>query len=77
MMGMDQHTLTHGQARSLGQIPHMLPWQESQCAWCLAEQGLELGNGSHGICVQHATSLLQQWKEHHAGCSQQGRGTNA
>ena len=36
------------------------------CAWCLSEQGLEPGNGSHGICVQHASQLLQQYKERNA-----------
>ena len=34
-----------------------------QCAWCLAEQGLDFGHGSHGICPQHAASLLQQSRE--------------
>jgi hypothetical protein len=24
------------------------------CAWCFAEQHRELGNGSHGICTDHA-----------------------
>jgi hypothetical protein len=33
------------------------------CAWCLSEQGLDFGNGSHGICPQHAASLLQQYRE--------------
>jgi hypothetical protein len=37
-----------------------------QCAWCLAEQGLDFGNGSHGICPQHATLLLQQSRERSA-----------
>jgi hypothetical protein len=37
-----------------------------RCAWCLCEQGLELGNGSHGICPQHATWLLQQYRERNA-----------
>jgi hypothetical protein len=27
-------------------------WQV-QCAWCLLEQGLPLGAGSHGICERH------------------------
>ena len=34
------------------------------CAWCLSEQGLAFGEGSHGICQEHANSFLSQWKEH-------------
>jgi hypothetical protein len=32
------------------------------CAWCLAEQGLAPGEGSHGICEAHANEFLVQWK---------------
>lgn len=31
-----------------------------QCAWCMVEAGIELGNGSHGICEAHATLLLTE-----------------
>jgi hypothetical protein len=41
-------------------------WKSPLCAWCLSEQGLELGNGSHGICAQHADWLLQQYRERDA-----------
>jgi hypothetical protein len=75
MMCIDQNTLTQGQARSKGEsssLPNnVMPWHKSQCAWCLAEQGLELGNGSHGICVQHAAHLLKQSRERHVGRNQQ------
>jgi hypothetical protein len=27
------------------------------CAWCLVEQEMELGPGSHGICEAHANQL--------------------
>lgn len=27
------------------------------CAWCLAEQGLPMGEDSHGICTRHAEQL--------------------
>jgi len=37
--------------------------QGTLCAWCLSEQGMMAGNGSHGICVQHAQSLLRRWRE--------------
>ena len=30
-----------------------------QCAWCLQEQGLPLGSGSHGICPFHRDLLMQ------------------
>jgi hypothetical protein len=30
-----------------------------QCAWCLQEQGLPLGSGSHGICPFHRDQLMQ------------------
>ena len=30
-----------------------------QCAWCLQEQGLPLGPGSHGICLFHRDQLMQ------------------
>ena len=36
------------------------------CAWCLSEQGLEMGDGSHGICIQHASEFLQQHRERSA-----------
>ncbi|WP_220196546.1 hypothetical protein [Ktedonospora formicarum] len=43
-------------------------WQCPRCAWCLCEQGLELGNGSHGICPRHAELLLQRHRAHHVCC---------
>lgn len=36
------------------------------CAWCLSEQGIPAGEGSHGICAQHVEQLLQQWEERRA-----------
>lgn len=30
------------------------------CAWCLEEQGVPLGEGSHSICKKHKASMLQQ-----------------
>ena len=67
MMCIDQITLTQGQAVNLAEtgLLHndVMSQPEPKCAWCLSEQGLEPGNGSHGICVQHATFLLQQWRE--------------
>lgn len=30
------------------------------CAWCLKEAGLPMGNGSHGICQRHAAIVEEQ-----------------
>jgi hypothetical protein len=30
-----------------------------QCAWCLQEQELPLGPGSHGICPFHRDQIIQ------------------
>jgi hypothetical protein len=38
-------------------------WSGTECAWCLSEQGLEFGNGSHGICARHATQVLKHYHE--------------
>lgn len=34
-----------------------------KCAWCLSEQGIVAGEGSHGICKRHANALLLQQRE--------------
>lgn len=45
----------------------MTVWNSPLCAWCLSEQDIAISEGSHGICTQHATQLLKQWRErrHH------------
>lgn len=35
---------------------------ETQCAWCLSEQGKPMGNGSHGICARHAEEMVQSYQ---------------
>jgi len=35
-------------------------WHNPFCAWCLSEQGIPAGEGSHGICKKHANRLLRQ-----------------
>jgi hypothetical protein len=35
-------------------------WPSPLCAWCLSEQGIPAGEGSHGICKKHANWLLLQ-----------------
>jgi hypothetical protein len=34
----------------------------TDCAWCLQEQGLPMGEGSHGICGMHARQAMEQYK---------------
>ena len=43
----------------------------TDCAWCMREQGLDFGNGSHGICAFHALRMRQQQAERRA---QRGKG---
>ncbi len=31
------------------------------CAWCLSEQGIPAGEGSHGICTMHSNRMLQEY----------------
>ncbi len=40
-------------------------WQSPACAWCLSEQGIAAGEGSHGICKTHANRLLLQQRKLH------------
>lgn len=43
----------------------ILPTDEliCKCAWCLKEKGIPAGEGSHGICKEHADGFLIQWRE--------------
>ena len=41
-------------------------WHSPFCAWCLSEQGISTGEGSHGICKKHANWLLLQQKKLHS-----------
>ena len=36
-----------------------------ESAWCLQEQGLALGPGSHGICPFHRDQLMQDRRSNH------------
>ena len=38
-------------------------WHSPLCAWCLSEQGIPSGEGSHGICQNHANRLLLQHRK--------------
>ena len=38
-------------------------WHSPLCAWCLSEQGIPAGEGSHGICKKHANKLLLQQRK--------------
>jgi hypothetical protein len=41
------------------QEQHTEETYDTQCAWCLQEQGRPMGNGSHGICSYHASLMIQ------------------
>jgi len=41
-------------------------WSSPVCAWCLSEQQLPAGEGSHGICRRHANQLLLQQRKRHS-----------
>jgi len=36
--------------------------EETVCAWCRSEAGEEMGEGSHGICSEHAEQKYQAWR---------------
>lgn len=36
--------------------------ESTDCAWCLTEDGKELGSGSHGICQDHADLTYQKYR---------------
>jgi hypothetical protein len=38
-------------------------WHNPRCAWCLSEQNIPAGEGSHGICRRHANQLLLQQRK--------------
>ena len=46
------------------QPPVVCPPQnmDPQCAWCLSEQGQDMGNGSHGICIPHAEQQYEKYR---------------
>ena len=62
-ISISQPTLEHKAMISLREQFLFTGQEPPLCAWCLAEQGLDFGHGSHGICPQHAASLLQQSRE--------------
>jgi len=43
-----------------------------QCAWCNEEQGITQGNGSHGICENHAEEQYEQYKASRIVVSKEG-----
>lgn len=36
--------------------------EHPDCAWCRKEADQEMGNGSHGICKEHAEEEYQAWQ---------------
>ncbi|HLG77067.1 MAG TPA: hypothetical protein VKV29_09605 [Chthonomonas sp.] len=65
-----------GKHKELEEVEEVEPWEGvgmsqgqvwgTDCAWCLAEQGLELGNGSHGICDYHSAQFWQAYQDRRA-----------
>jgi hypothetical protein len=47
--------------------------QNPRCAWCLCEQGIDLGSGSHGICALHADQMRRQLRSRRAAEDRLGR----
>lgn len=43
--------------------------EETDCAWCLRDAGEEMGNGSHGICSEHAEREYQEWRSRRDGAA--------
>ena len=46
------------------------------CAWCLKEQGVPAGEGSHGICAFHHAHMLLQVARRKAARAIQRQGTS-
>ncbi len=65
-----------GKHKELEEVEEVEPWGEvdmsqgqvwgTDCAWCLAERGLDLGNGSHGICDYHSAQFWQAYQDRRA-----------
>jgi hypothetical protein len=65
-----QHTVEQKQEKYMTD-DHLLTsdipvWHSPLCAWCLSEQGIPAGEGSHGICKKHANRLLLQQRKLHS-----------
>lgn len=39
------------------------PCAPLNCAWCMKEQGIPFGEGSHGICTRHADIARRSAKQ--------------
>lgn len=39
---------------------------DTDCAWCLEEAGLPMGNGSHNICPPHKNKVYAAYQERKA-----------
>lgn len=35
---------------------------DTDCAWCLREQGIEPQSGSHGICTTHSDQVYEAYR---------------
>ena len=50
-------------------------WQSPKCAWCLSEQNIPAGEGSHGICRRHADQILLEQRKLRSGYRRQTQPT--
>ena len=66
-MFISRNTIEQKQEKCLGEEPFSssdIPvWHGPVCAWCLSEQGIPAGEGSHGICKMHARGLVLQLRK--------------
>ncbi len=79
-MFTSQNTIEQTQKKQVGDdhpLNNAIPvWHSPLCAWCLSEQGIPAGEGSHGICRKHADWLLLQQRKLHSRRVAAGRPTN-
>lgn len=60
---MDSNIFSRKEVNGDQQHKEVPVWQSPLCAWCLEEQGIPAGDGSHGICKKHAAVMLLQYRE--------------
>ncbi len=57
---MQQQTITD--TPTLPAVP-VVTAPHLDCAWCLGEQRIAAGEGSHGICRRHEAIMLVQYRK--------------
>ena len=59
---MKRHSLSQSQSSTCIQEMQIPEHLSIQCAWCLAEAHLPMGEGSHGICDRHAQQVEAEFQ---------------